>query len=65
MAGGHATRGTVLNGHSIRKIEIYCLRRSLASMDFPRSEGMKEVKDIFEAGFLFSDTICNYADIDT
>ena len=34
-------------------------------MDFPRSEGMKEVKDIFEAGFLFSDTICNYADIDT
>ena len=34
-------------------------------MGIPRSEGMKEVKDIFEDGFLFSDTICNYADIDT
>lgn len=34
-------------------------------MGIPRREGMKEVKDIVEAGFLFSDTICNYADIDT
>lgn len=34
-------------------------------MGIPRREGMKEVKDTLEAGFLFSDTICNYADIDT
>ena len=39
----------MLNVHSIRNIENYCLRRGQASMGIHRNESMMELKDMFKA----------------